>query len=236
MPYPIRFDASELNDDQLGGYACVVCGAQPDTMTPVGATDRGQVFACIDHIYDGKTDDMPAEVEQRALKAGNEAARSFRIMWKAEQKAREALRAEDHDPATNPPSWLAADPCPTWCLMGTDHRADTDPEDRGHYGVTHSVAMQTMKPITSYARYTQPEISMALEQKYREREARICVFEGDDKPLWLTLDEAEQFVSHMQELIRQARFADGYTALLKAVDSSPHCDDSDCVMCQGLGA
>lgn len=37
-----------MTDRQLDGYACVVCGAEPSRMVPVGFGTRGQLFECAD--------------------------------------------------------------------------------------------------------------------------------------------------------------------------------------------
>lgn len=41
-----------LNDRQLDGWACILCGAEPDRMVPAGYGSRGQLFACADSCAD----------------------------------------------------------------------------------------------------------------------------------------------------------------------------------------
>lgn len=180
--------------------------------------------------YDAAKPQLPEAWAMKAAHDADTARTKVQYEYQALQMAlAKAQEARDNGPA-RPPSWLSEDPCPSWCTMNVDHDASTDPADRGHFGVTHAVELVTMPPVPSFADFRQPQINLSLDQRYREREPRICLFEGDTDAAYMTLAEAEELAQHLVALIRQAR---GLWAPVSSVfDSEGRCPDLMCRHCR----
>jgi len=116
-----------------------------------------------------------------------------------------AAAAEDR------PFWLTA-PCPAWCTGG--HCDGDAPDDRIHHGGYQHVSLTMADPWTMFpseaktgpdANWEPQQIEAALEQGWREAEARIALQYGDDKYLDLTLAEAGELAAAVNELLAAAR-------------------------------
>lgn len=220
------YDAAKLNADQLDGQACIECGSTTNPMKPVGAHNGVQQFACRSHGIEPLPEAWALKAARDADTARSKVQYEYQALMAALSKERDA---RDNGTASDP-SWLAVDPCPSWCTMGVDHDASTHPADRGHFGVSHAVEMVTMPPVTAFGGFVQPQLNLSLDQWYREKEPRICLFEGDTDAAYLTLGEAEQLAQHLVAMIRQAR---GLWAPVSSVfDSEGRCPDLMCRHCR----
>lgn len=45
-----------MNDRQIDGFACAVCGGEPEVMVPAGFGPRGQLFECASEHPNGSRD------------------------------------------------------------------------------------------------------------------------------------------------------------------------------------
>ncbi|MBN6051325.1 hypothetical protein JYK22_05215, partial [Nonomuraea sp. RK-328] len=178
--------------------------------------------------------EIPPTVRERAEEAGRQAVQSFTREYLAELKAHENAAVTRHAGTAQPARWLADDPCPAWCVGGIDHEDGTHPDDRAHYGPTTLVELVTMEPVvTSYPEQWAPvEASIALDKRYREREARVLIGTGDQTHMWATLDEAERLAGAIIDMVRQAR--GGWQPSLMPFDPEGKCPDATCANCHPL--
>lgn len=114
------------------------------------------------------------------------------------------LAAEEEDR----PFWLTG-PDLAWCAGG--HEDGDEPDDRIHHGEYQHVNLTMMDPFAMWPSKTGPEaewqpqeIQAALEQGWREADARIILQYGDDKYLDLTLAEAGELAGDLSDLIHAA--------------------------------
>ncbi|MFI7452317.1 DUF6907 domain-containing protein [Nonomuraea sp. NPDC049714] len=184
-----------------------------------------------DHIT---STDIPATVRERAEQAGRRAAERFIAQYQSEMRAHERSFADrEAGIAPTPASWLSEDPCPAWCAGGLDHDESTHPDDRNHWSPTHSVDLVTMEPVVAGypTRWAPDQVNLALEQKYREREARVCLGKGDDTIIWATLAEAEETAFALLALVREARGLSAPVGM--PFDTEGRCQDRSCRHCYG---
>ncbi|MFI9846520.1 DUF6907 domain-containing protein [Nonomuraea sp. NPDC051941] len=169
---------------------------------------------------------LPATWEEEARKAGEQAAFRVRVSYDAE------MRAYEHERATKPTAyWLASDPCAPWCTNDDIHRSSDVPDDRVHDSAVHTVSLYTMEPVTVFAEFTAPELTLQLTQRYREGEPRVFLNDsGDDTRLYATLDEAEKIAFALLDLVRQGRGQEPLKVM--PFDSEGRCRNADCVTCR----
>ncbi|MFI7618021.1 DUF6907 domain-containing protein [Nonomuraea terrae] len=231
------YDPATLTPTQLDGIACVACHAEADTMRPVGIINGAQVFACLGCVTTIVTQEpqaapqLPPTVEARAHDASVYAYLGFKAQWNAEMEAYETQRARKANGELPPPAWLAEDPCPAWCVGDLDHEASTHPADRSHFGATMTVPLVTEEPVAAGHPYewTQPELQVSIDQRYREKEARVRLAKDDDNGVYATLEEAEQLAFTLLDLVRQARGQE--PPKLQLFDSQGRCVTRECVTC-----
>lgn len=150
---------------------------------------------------------VPEAVEDRAIAAGIKAVADFRAEWRAEMRAHEFERQEAASDTGRPVLWLAEDPCPSWCVGGLDHDNSAHPDDRAHFSSSEAVALVTMESVViSYpSQFAARELMVSLDQRYREREARVCLQIDDRTSLMATLGEAEQLAHTILKLVAAGR-------------------------------
>jgi hypothetical protein len=109
------------------------------------------------------------------------------------------------------PFWLPC-PCPAWCAE--KHGDGDHPDDRRHVGETRWVPLTMEAPFVAFpspakdgpeANWHPAQLGVALEQGWREAEARITVQYADDKYLDLTLAEARELAADIRSLLAGAR-------------------------------
>jgi hypothetical protein len=110
------------------------------------------------------------------------------------------------------PFWMSG-PCPAWCI--NSHSDGDHPGDRYHTSAEQSVALTMQDPVEMFGfrearagwgtAWEAPQLGVALEQGWREAEARVCVQYADDKYADLTLGEARELAGAITELVESAR-------------------------------
>lgn len=180
------------------------------------------------------TPEIPPTVRERALEAGRRAVERYEHTYRAEMSAHRNEAAARQAGTAQPARWLADDPCPDWCEGGIDHQESTHPVDRSHFSATHAVELVTMEStVVGYPDHWAPvEAQIALDRRYREREARVTIGTGDDTHIWATLAEAEQLATTILDLVRQARGT--WTPVVLPFDPNGGCPDATCRNCHPL--
>lgn len=109
----------------------------------------------------------------------------------------------------------AADPyvtdCPVWCTTPGQHRYESNPDDRIHYGpevyVPLELAIATRRPGegSSLGSYEVETATAYLRQNHRDREAHVHLGKSEDAGMTLTVDEAERLAGALLMLVEEAR-------------------------------
>lgn len=179
------------------------------------------------------TPEIPPTVRERALEAGRRAVEDYERTYQAEMRAHENAAHARQSGTAQPARWLADDPCPDWCVGSIDREDGTHPDDRAHFGPTHIVELVTMEStVSGHDRWEPVEAQIALDKRYREREARVIIGTGDDTHIWATLSEAEEIATTILDLVRQARGT--WTPVVLPFDPNGGCPDATCANCHPL--
>lgn len=221
--------------------ACVYCRRTDVPVKPNQYTGRLGCDACTELVDVSMTrrlaaaaaPELPAEIEAKAQDAGLAVTVAYREEWRAEMRAYANEAAEENP---KPAAWLAEDPCPSWCEDRGNHRASDAPADRIHFGRSGFVKLVTMEPVVvAYPeRFEQPELTVSLEQAYREKEPRVFINDAGDKlRMMATLTEAEAFATEILAMVAEARGR--RLALVEPLfDDEGRCPDPLCAKCHPL--
>jgi hypothetical protein len=170
------------------------------------------------------TTKLPESWEKAAQIAAQRADMKVRAEYEATAQAYDKQRASDE-----PAYWLAGDPCPAWCTNGPLHKSSDGPADREHDSDIMRQSLNSMPPITAFADFRAPEVTLTLTKKYREVEARVEISTSDQDAYFATLDEAEGLAFALLDLVRQGRGQE--PPKLQLFDSTGRCVTRECVTC-----
>ena len=106
-------------------------------------------------------------------------------------------------PASGARPYWQTEPCPTWCKEGS-HEDTAYPEDRAHMSISQSVTLTLEAPDITRSRDGSREVleffpgtlTAYLDQRWREREARVVLSHNEATGIELTLAEAGNWHRH----------------------------------------
>jgi hypothetical protein len=167
--------------------------------------------------------EIPEAWAQKASEAGERAEMSVKFEYLA------TMDAYDNESREEPAYWLATHPCPSWCQRTSQHASSDEPDDRAHDGDVESVALNSMPPVVTMARFAAPTLTFMLTANFRETEPRILINDSGDKfQAEATLDEAEKIAHTLLALVREGRGVE-WGKVVPLQHEPKACDDSTCM-------
>ncbi|MFG1617346.1 hypothetical protein ACGFI3_31675 [Nonomuraea wenchangensis] len=208
-----QYDPAQLSDRQRDGLACVECGAEPDTMRPVGSTVHGQVFACTHHE---QTDERRA---LQAMRTARDLAQA-RANTDAALAALRNLMASGVEPSVSEPFLTA------FLAEIETTRAEAD-DLRGQVKALQDHILKAFQWGSDSAWSLAVELDM--DAAAISRSARSQISEGT-----FTAAERTQLVAALNDVIdaRQGVRVDGWKPAPMPFDDEGRCADPSCLSCR----